>query len=230
MAITCAHYDDLSWEFKIYNVSECLAVFHNLSKNRQRRPEARRSSDGYALHPRLTFSLNALVLRVRRHKGRGRLRQVQIRQRASTRKEFGSCGFQIADNAMHLLLKNVGRPENAACQRGAPMSRTRQFLRQLLRGQVKRRHRFLYRADALIEIGSERDATSLLDQLRVTSLGGFTLSSCVGQSLGELVKFSTQGNDLLINSGDRGVVKTGRQVSAAYGGVMLAARIFDQCV
>ena len=95
---------------------------------------------------------------------------------------------------------------------------------------MKRRHRFLYRADALIEIGSERDATSLLDQLRVTSLGGFTLSSCVGQSLGELVKFSTQGNDLLINSGDRGVVKTGRQVSAAYGGVMLAARIFDQCV
>ena len=68
---------------------------------------------------------------------------------------------------------------------------------------MKRRHRFLYRADALIEICSERDATSLLDQLRVTSLGGLHAQQLRRPNpLGELVKFSTQGNDLLINSGD----------------------------
>ena len=95
---------------------------------------------------------------------------------------------------------------------------------------MKRRDRFLHRTDTPIEIGSARAMTGMVGHLHVTLLRGFTLGRCVRQSLAELVKFSTQRNDLLIESGNRCIIKTDGKMPAGHRGVMLTSRILNESV
>ncbi len=83
------------------------------------------------------------------------------------------------------------------------------------------------RADALIDIGSDRGAASL-GQLFVMLLGGFALRGGVRQRIGELVKFSTQDGDLHIDTGKGGLIGASRPVAVRHGFVVLAPRSFKQ--